>query len=179
MKRHDLTAETVRQSVIYNPATGVFHWKARPREHFATELRWKTFNSQFAEAPAGTIDRHGYLSIQINGWKYQAHRLAWLYMMGEWPAKHIDHIDCNRLNNCFANLREATAAENTRNSRKQSNNTSGVKGVCWNRKHQKWCAEIMAEGKSRYLGYFDSLDAAAASYAKAARELHGDFARVE
>jgi hypothetical protein len=91
----------------------------------------------------------------------------------------IDHIDLDGLNNCKANLRVATIIQNTWNRRKTTANKSGFKGVCWNRACNKWQSQIKVEGKSKYLGLFDTADLAHAAYCDAAKLLHGDFARFQ
>ena len=102
--------------------------------------------------------------------------MAWLYMTGSWPAKDIDHKDGDGLNNSWCNLREATRLENSGNSRRRSDNTSGAKGVRLDR--GKWIAQIVVAGKLRRLGTFNTLEAAAAAYEAAATEHFGEFART-
>lgn len=89
-----------------------------------------------------------------------------------------DHINGNGLDNRRENLRICTHAENMRNSRPHSNNTSGFKGVAWNKRESKWVAHIRLNRKRIHLGYFDTAEAAATAYEKAARELHGEFSRI-
>lgn len=90
-----------------------------------------------------------------------------------------DHIDGNPLNNCRSNLRLATPAENARNRGKQRDNTSGFKGVHWNKQRRNWRAQIKINQKGIHLGVFDTPEEAYAAYCKAAKELHGEFAGVE
>lgn len=177
-EREALTAAYVRSILDYNPETGVFTWRERPREHFLSDKSWTAFKARFAGEIAGTDNPLGHLEICINGVSYKAHRLAWLIMTGEWPKDFIDHINRRRADNRFANLREATDAQNKRNTGKRRHNKSGIKGVSWNRQRQKWQADIQSDRKRRYLGIFDDIAEAAAAYARAAKELHGEFARV-
>lgn len=88
----------------------------------------------------------------------------------------VDHIDGDGLNNRRNNLRPATNAQNVRNSRKRTTNTSGFKGVSWNKEHRKWRAEIMARGKKKFLGLFNTAEEAHKAYCEAAEQLHGEFA---
>lgn len=90
-----------------------------------------------------------------------------------------DHWDTNRLNNRRANLRLATTAQNQCNRGANSNNTSGHKGVYWNKQIERWVARIKVGYKSHYLGCFRVLEDAVAKYAEAARKLHGNFARIQ
>ncbi len=92
--------------------------------------------------------------------------------------EQVDHIDLNGLNNCKANLRIATPMQNTWNRRRNSANTSGLKGVCWNKASDKWQSQIKVNGKSKYLGLFDTPELAHAAYCEAASRFHGDFARI-
>lgn len=93
--------------------------------------------------------------------------------------KQCDHIDGNGLNNRRQNLREVTHAENQRNRKRGVNNTSGVKGVTFNKAQAKWRAFIKVSGVRKYLGSFDTLDLASAAYAKASSDLHGEFGRAK
>lgn len=122
---------------------------------------------------AGSVTSLGYRSLEIAGRKYQTHRVAWLLMTGSWPAFDIDHIDGNRLNNSFSNLREANRSENCQNRKVRSGSVSGAKGVYWHKKNHKWCASI----RGKYLGSFKTIDEASEAYRRAAKELHGQFAR--
>jgi len=93
--------------------------------------------------------------------------------------QHVDHINGDGLDNRRSNLRIATNAENNRNHRKPSNAlTSLYKGVSWHKLSRKWQAQITFNGKKRYLGLFIDELAAARTYDKAAKELHGEFARL-
>ena len=90
----------------------------------------------------------------------------------------VDHIDRNVLNNRKENLRDCSNAENLRNKGLQSNNTSGFKGVYWNKNRNKFQAQIKYNGKNFYLGLYDTLKEGAAAYDRAAVELYGDFAKL-
>jgi hypothetical protein len=185
MMVNDLSAAYVRSILDYEPGAGEFRWKARTPNMFKhgkhsaahTCAKW---NSTYVGKVAGCANGGGYLQININDRPYQAHRLAWLWMTGEWPKEQIDHRDGDPSNNRWLNLREATQFQNMANSRKRSTNSSGVKGVHWNCVARKWHAGITKDGCHRFLGSFDEdkLDEAAAAYANAAYELHGEFARL-
>jgi hypothetical protein len=90
----------------------------------------------------------------------------------------VDHIDCDGLNNVRSNLRAATHLENQRNCRISSRNTSGVKGVYWQKATQKWVAQIRVKGRVQRLGSFHTIDEAADAYATASKSFHGDFGRL-
>jgi hypothetical protein len=89
-----------------------------------------------------------------------------------------DHKNGNRADNRRENIRIATAGQNRNNSRIAANNTSGFKGVCWNKKDRRWAARIRINRKSIHLGYFLTPEAAHEAYCKAALELHGEFANL-
>lgn len=103
------------------------------------------------------------------------HRL----LLGEPAGAEVDHRDGNGLNNRrSSNLRAATTSQNRWNARTPRDNTSGAKGVTWHALRQKWMAQIQAHGRHHYLGLFATQEAAAAAYARASAEIHGEFGRV-
>jgi len=102
-----------------------------------------------------------------------AHRLAWALHNGEWPSKQIDHIDGDRANNRISNLREATQSQQIMNSKLRSDNTSGIKGV--QQRKYGWTAYIAVDGKSTYLGHFDTKAKAIAARAEAEEKLYREW----
>lgn len=164
----ELTAAQLRELLDYDPETGVF--------------RWRVTNSNRAVAgkEAGCIETRRntrYRTIPLRGRRYYAQRLAWLYMTGEWPEHIVDHRDGEGLNNRWENLRQATEAQNARNARRHRDNTTGLKGVHFNRQLGRFQANIHADGVSHHLGLFDTAEEAGEAYANAAQRLHGPFAR--
>jgi hypothetical protein len=181
-EREALTAEYVRQILHYDPDTGVFTWRERTPQMFRGVIRdnihaAKAWNNKNAGNRTGSYSA-GYVLIVIHGVFYKAHRLAWLYMMGEWPKHEIDHIDLDRSNNSFCNLREATRSQNSANTPLRRDNTSGYKGVKWNAKLNKWRACIQYNNKQYHLGCFEYIEDASKAYACAAERLHAEFARL-
>ena len=160
----ELTAERLREVLHYNPETGEF-----------TRLR-TTSGARAGDVAGGTAD--GYIRIKVDYRKYRAHRLAVLYMTGAWPKDQVDHINRNTLVNRWANLREATHAQNMANKGLSRHNTSGMKGVRWNKYMRRWHAQIEINGKGRSLGGYNTAEAAQAAYMAAAREHYGEFARA-
>lgn len=117
------------------------------------------------------------MTIRINGKAYLAHRLVFLYETGSFPNRFVDHKNGIKSDNRWDNLRLATTQENAFNSGISKNNTSGYKGVCWDKKNQKWIVSIMIDRKSIYLGRFTELKEAIVVRQKAEQELFGDFSR--
>jgi len=110
---------------------------------------------------------------------YKAHRLAWLYVHGEWPPEQLDHINGQRDDNRVENLRSATRAENAGNSKRRADNTSGFKGVYWNAQRSKWQAKIRRGQLEKHLGLFVCKEDAAEAYRRAAADVFGEFACVD
>lgn len=160
-----LSAELLRKLLHYEPETGEFTWLVQPRR------------GVYPGARAGKLHRgSGRRQIKIGGVSYYAARLAWLYMTGEWPQAIVDHVDTDRLNDRWGNLRLASKSENNHNKLAQRNNTSGFKGVY--RKRDRWTAIIRKDGVLHHLGVFDTREQAAAAYAAAAEIHFGTFARA-
>ncbi len=124
--------------------------------------------------PAGSIDR-GYLVIGIKGHVHQAGRVAWALHTGRWPRAFVDHINGDGLDNRLINLRLSTPAENGRNSKRYSTNSSGYKGVKPS-KDGKFEAAICINRRIVYLGKHPTPQDAHAAYCEAARKYHGEFA---
>jgi hypothetical protein len=99
------------------------------------------------------------------------------FILGRPPSgKMIDHVDGNGLNNQRDNLRFATSGQNQQNRHFLSTNTSGYRGVTWNKKSNKWQAGIKFQEKSIHLGLFDTPEGAAYAYDMKAVEIFGEFA---
>lgn len=121
---------------------------------------------------AGCIGPYGYWCITINHKRYLAHRLAWLYVHGVWPADCLDHINRIRTDSRLINLREATRAQNRQNISLDRRNTSGARGVSFDAVNKKWRASISVNGKAKNLGRYTDKTEAIAAYAAAALKYH-------
>ena len=159
-----LTVERLREMLDFDPETGVFQW------------RRTTSNRVSVCSCAGHSGRKGYIYIRLDRRLYRAHRLAWLYQKGLWPVGQIDHINGVACDNRFINLREASHAENQRNTGIQKNSTSGLKGVSWSKKDKRWIAQITFNRKHYYLGGFKSKEEAHKAYCASAKQHFGNFA---
>lgn len=125
---------------------------------------------------AGSRNGLGYTQVMVDGKNLLAHRLAFLYMTGSIP-RLVDHIDGVTSNNEWTNLRSATDQQNSQNSTKSKNNTSGHKGICWDKRNNKWLASIMVDRKSLFLGRFSELDDAVKTRKLAELKYFGEFRR--
>jgi hypothetical protein len=157
-----LTAARLRQVLSYSQETGLFHWLKTERRVKAGDL-------------AGSYTQ-GYFNVQVDGVLYRAHRLAWLYVHSDWPAKGIDHINGDGRDNRLVNLREADQSQNMANARRRAECKSGFKGVTAYR--SRWVASIgRGGGRKQHIGVFDTPEAAHAAYVAEANTRHGEFAR--
>lgn len=158
----ELTRARLKELLHYDPETG----------HF---MRRVTVSNAVAGSRAGAIGNRGYVRIRIDDKEHLAHRLAFLYMTGEWPPKDVDHINRDRADNRWENLRHATRQENLRNVGLHRSNTSGHRGVTWNKRRGKWQAFGKRGGRYIFLGCFDVLEEAAATARKWREDNFGEF----
>lgn len=162
-KKSTLTAEWLREHMVYVPEIGTFMWKVRGPGRTVGKV-------------LGSVAPDGYVHIKVQNVVYYAHRLAWLYVNGAWPTGFLDHIDGKRANNAINNLRIATSAQNAarRQTMRRLAPSRGVfpHGI-------GFVARIHHGGKRHYLGYFRTAEAARAAYEAKAKEIHGEFAFVE
>ena len=157
-----LSQARLKELLHYDSDTGLFTWKI-------------SRGCMHAGQVAGGPNSKGYRQIKIDGVVYKAHRLAHLYVVGAWPDDKIDHANTVRGDNRFSNLREATTLQNNRNTTKRSDNTSGFKGVSFNKNRCKWEAYIRYDGRRRHLGLFCTAELAGEFYDLAAQMLFGEF----
>lgn len=162
-----ITREDVLSRLSYDGETGEFTWRIRPAKSIT------------AGSKAGYRSHRGYIQIGLMGKMYLAHRLAWLYVHGEWTPHDTDHINGDKSDNRIANLRPAYRFQNEGNKPRNALNTSGVKGVSWCSFGHKWRACIKVDGKTRQLGRFGRIEDAAEAYRAAAWKHFGEFARTE
>lgn len=152
MAAADLTAARLRELLHYDPETGVFTWRETgPGRHTSRAGR------------AGATASIGYIVIRVGGTLLYAHRLAWLYVTGEWPAVTIDHIDGDKGNNRFSNLRDVQHRVNAANHHK-AQGSAGLLGAVKNSRQPNWRAIITVGGKQKHIGTFDSPEAAHEAY---------------
>jgi len=151
----------IEDCLTYHPDTGLFKW-INPKGSGVFKQDWF----------AGTIDQ-GYAHIRVSGKKHKAHRLAWYLMTGDWPKHQIDHIDGNRSNNKFSNLRDVTPSVNMQNLKQPNKlNTTGYMGVHFDNARQKYIARLTLNRYKHFLGRFDTAEEAYKIYLEAKRKMH-------
>ena len=172
MTKDEITPELLQQLLTYDPETGELFWKERPREMFARARTWSMWNTRFAGGRALiTEDDRGYRRGAVFGIDFLAHRVAYAIYHNSWPSGQIDHINGVRHDNRIVNLRDVSPAENRKNQKRPSDNTSGVMGVHWYKPHGRWQAQIQSDGEKRHLGFFKDFADAVAARLEAEAEL--------
>lgn len=161
------SVEIINSIFSYDETTGELRWKKVPKE--------RVVRAKVGEI-AGAIMVNGYRMVCINYQKYLAHRLIWKMKTGTDAPFSIDHIDGDRLNNRFSNLRAATQSQNGMNSKMRKNNTSGVKGVYWG--WNRWQAQISIARRCIPLGGFEKIEDAARAVEAARKKYHAEFGRA-
>lgn len=154
LSRHDLA-----DLLDYDQSSGMFVWKRSP---CIRNVKGRI---------AGCRTSHGYWQIRINGRSYLAHRLAWLFVHGEWPQHQIDHIDGDRCNNRLGNLRDVPLAVNRQNIKgAMAGKKIPILGVRSQR--SRFSALITLNGRRIYLGSFGTTEEAHRAYLSAKRRIH-------
>ncbi|WP_373284050.1 HNH endonuclease [Primorskyibacter flagellatus] len=167
----------LRRLLKYDPLTGKLFWRHRSPEMFSGGYRSaheaaRAWNARWAGKEAFTADRgNGYLQGCVFEHRLYAHRVIAVMVTGEWP-EEVDHEDHDRKNNKLSNLRISSRAENCRNLKLSSTNTTGVCGVHFDKKRSLWLAYITAKGTRYHLGRFDTKSEAIAARWRA-EEHHG------
>lgn len=157
----DLTVERLKEVLRYDPETGLFWWKIRtgPRCNM--------------NKPAGYKNNLGYINIQLFGVNHRAHRLAWLYIYGKWPEYDVDHKNAIVYDNRMVNLRDVPHEINMENQRNaHRNNKTGLLGVSFDKKANKFRAQITIKGKKKCLGWFSNQEEAHKCYIENKRKYH-------
>jgi hypothetical protein len=158
-----ITQEELKELLNYNPETGIFTWKVSPaRQVFFGDI-------------AGTKRKDGYIQIKVKNELILSHRLAWIYMYGYLP-KYIDHINGQRDDNRIINIREVSNQQNSLNSKISKNNTSGIKGVYWDKSRNKWVARLFVNGQCKFFKRFDDIDLAKLVIEEVRIKYHGKYA---
>jgi hypothetical protein len=158
-----LDQKTLKKMLNYDPETGEFTWIMIPN------------NTIKLGRIAGKLMPNGYTNIRVKKRNYYAHRLAFLWMTGKFPKETVDHINHNKSDNRWNNLRPASYSENMINVKITTRNTSGCKGVYWHKGAQKWCARGTKNKITTSLGLFTCLKEASKRFKDWQKENFGDF----
>jgi hypothetical protein len=154
--KNKLTQKMLKEILRYDPDSGLFYWKV--------SLNKKIKRDEVA----GCLHSSGYIYIAIYKKLYLAHRLAYIYMTGKWPIKQIDHINGNRSDNRFINLRDSSNSENHQNRK----NTAILMGAHWVAKEKKYVSSITVNYHKIHLGTFSTAKDAHMAYCKAKKKYH-------
>jgi hypothetical protein len=167
--RKPISQAELKELLSYDPETGVFRRKVTI-----------DVNTRAGDV-AGRDNGHGYLRMRVRGQSYHAHRLAFLYVVGELPSEHVDHINGIKDDNRWCNLRQVNRLENTKNAKLNANNKSGVMGVGWNSARGKWHAFANEDGKQKHLGLFSDISDAVKARLEAEKAFgyHPNHGRLE
>ena len=152
----------IRDLIDYNPETGVLTAKVN-------------FAGRQEGAIIGSQTWQGYYAFSLFGKKCFAHRLAWLLHYGEWPSQPIDHINGIKKDNSIRNLRLCSLSQNQFNKPTQKNNTTGVKGVYWNKRDKRYVASVQFNGKKYSAGHHKDIESAKEAVMKLREKLAGEF----
>jgi hypothetical protein len=146
-----LTVDELREVFSYDPERGALYWKVDSGARARAGMRAGTL---------GIGKTLRYQLVKYEGQQYYTHKVIWALHHGLWASGEVDHIDGDRTNNSVTNLREVTHAENTRNARRRSDNRSGINGVCWEEKKNRWRVQIGKNGRihqvGRYRDFFEA-----------------------
>lgn len=161
-KENLLTLSRLKEVLEYHPKSGIFIW-----------LKQVSNVTKVGHEAGSKCSSTGYIRIQIDGKRYQAHRLAWFYMFEEFPDSILDHIDNIKTNNKIENLRLTTETDNQHN-KPSYKNTSGFKGISC-RKDGKFIASFSHKNKKYYVGIYNSVEEAKPYYISKAKQVMGEF----
>lgn len=160
-----LTQAQLKATLRYDPKTGEFY-------------RLKGVMGHRVGSKVGAVQGAGYIKITIEGQRYAAHRLAWLYMKGVWPSE-VDHINRARTDNRWCNLRDVPHRVNSINRPLNKNNVSGTRGVWWNEKRKRWVAVAnVRSGTQKMVGRYLSFNEAVLARKQVMAQLQGELSSL-
>lgn len=168
----------IKSRCLYWPSSGEVWYKVQDFG-LNPSPRQKQWNVRFAGKKTGYLNKNGYLRVSLgpDSQEYYAHQIAFAIMKNYIPDE-VDHIDKNKLNNKWYNLRDAKHSDNTKNVFKRVNNLSGMKGVSWAKSNNCWRMDIQSNGV-KYYSYHDTKEKAYIAYCAASIKLHGEFGCAE
>ena len=162
MGKPNHTLEELKGVLSYDGASGIFTWA----KHMSPSAR--------AGNQAGSIYPNGYRVIAVDRRDYGAHRLAWLFEHGAWPAGVIDHINGDPADNRISNLRDVAQTSNSQNQRRPHKDKKSCQliGATWDKSLGNWKAQLTHQKKTIYLGRFATAEEAHAAYVEGKRRIH-------
>jgi hypothetical protein len=149
---------------LFDYKDGMLFWKVRPANNIKLGSK------------AGSRHHSNYIYITFNKSNIAEHRIIFLMHHGYFP-QQVDHIDGNRKNNSIENLRAATPLTNAQNAKVRKDNTSGAKGVNWNKSNNQWRVRVQVNNKRILIGDFKDLELAELVAQEARNKYHGNFAK--
>lgn len=149
-------------------------------EYKGSELIWKKSPARSVKVgdKVGSFNKHGYREFSLKGSRYYCHRVVWFLNTGTFPDLEIDHIDGDKSNNLFENLREVSREENMRNTNSHKDSISKYKGVSFEKQKGLWRARCFCKGKSYCGGFYEREEEAAKRYDELAKTLFGEYAKL-
>lgn len=159
-----LTQEAARALFRYDPKSGNLYWRFGPPNRIAAHQ-------------SGVRRSDGTYSLAVNIGKihYAAHNIIWVYVTGKKPKGEVDHINRIKCDNRWSNLREASRSQNQANTGLYKNNTTGYRGVSFDKSIGRYRAIFSKNGKNRCLGVFDRPEEAHEAWKQTAIVNHGEF----
>jgi hypothetical protein len=167
-RKKKLSRERLAALFLYDPDSGRLSWKVRPG----------IYSKVRPGDRAGCSTHGGYRIIKFDRVPYYEHRVIWTLVTGADPDNQLDHINGDKSDNRIYNLREASGHQNRHNVLLSASNSSGFKGVVWNKRDGNWRSGLRYKGKYLFFGYFDDKIEAAAVYNFHSRRLLGEFSRT-
>lgn len=171
--------EYLNECFVLNIKHGILIWQVRPLDHFKSEHGMTIWNRRYPGIVSGTLSKKGYQAIMLDRRLRSRARIIFKMFNGIDPDGDVDHRDLDTVNDRPYNLRVADDSQNKANRYAPSNNTSGFKGVSFNKASGLWVANVCFRGHQEQLGCFSSREEAAAAYAKGAVATFGEFARFD
>lgn len=169
--------EFLRKLLRYEPETGRLFWRERTTDMFEDGVRFsadqncRRWNALLAGKEAFTAGKRGdYKRGSIFKRTNLAHRVCWAIHFGRWPLFDVDHVNGDKWDNRIVNLRDISSGENMKNMPRRRDNSSGVTGVYWCGRDNRWCAHIRINGRGKNLGSFNEFDDAVSARKAAERE---------
>lgn len=161
VSEQNITVERVREYLYYDAFTGILTWKKKSAKNTIVGSR------------AGSLKPLGYRFIRFDNFECLEHRFIWFGMTGEWPSQeyNIDHIDGNKSNNAWSNLRLVTKTENNLNVKARKTNKLDIRGIRLRHDGKAYVARIMVGQKEYHVGSFKTIDEAIKARNEKAKEL--------